>query len=1796
LADCIPLEPMDGDTITCSGLDEGFSTDANNLTLTIESGATVDGTATRFTTILLVDGTDDFTGVITNLTNDGTVKGGGEAIGAGPDSIDLVNNGEITAVQGAIRIGRQFPDAGRATGGVTITNTNLIQGQAAIKVFGDLTNLGNSGMILGNTAVQAETATITNQAGGTISGQSTGLFIGSTLINAEGTLMLTNKEDGTIEGKTGVGVFTDGFATITNEGGTISGGLQGIRAEGVQITNTGDIVGGTGLSSIDTGSSTITNSQLIRGTTGTGVSQTFGDLTLGNTGTIEGLGFNAEGVLIDRGTGNITNGGTIKGTGFGIATNGGNVTIQNDAVGVIEGSRGLEVDGVLTLTNDGRVEGTSREGVFVTSAGSATIENHPLGIIRGARDGIEIDGDLTRLDNHGLVEGLNGAGVDVFGTAGTIENDGTITGTLDGIKLTTGALSLTNRGTLIGDADMNGTGAAIRASGFDDSVINTGLITGLVALRSGNDTVINGGTIDGSVFLGLGDDTFLVDLDGSTPPVVTGIIDGGEGTDRLGVATSLVKSATLTVAGGFEELAAKANGAGAELTLNPGAGAFGQTLTISGGGTIINNADFDVTGGPAIQFEPGTSDTTLRQNATLTTRGLGDAGVAMNNENTLEHGGDIVTKGEMAEGVRGGELNTITILENGTVRTEGLGATGIRVDGANDITINSLGRIVTQGEMAEGVRGGELNTITILENGTVRTEGLGATGIRVDGANDITINGLGRVDTLGPQSPGIELSGTGNRIMNAGTVASAQGPGIEVTTLSTAGLNTIRNENGGTIIGGNGVAIQGNPLADTREMVTNFEGGILTGDIQLGGGNDTVINGGTISGDVFLGFGDDTFLVDLDGNTPPVVTGNIDGGEGTDRFGVSTSLVRSATLTVRDGFEELAAEANGAGAELTLNLGAEALDQTLTISGGGTIVNNADFDVTGGSAIQFDPATPTALENHGTLIARDPLLPAVRMASNQFLFNPGRIETTGGPGVEADSSNVIEIGDFIDGGGLISTSGTAADGIVVIDKNEISILGGAMVVTQGKDALGISLEGNLNDLEVKRGAIDSGILQTSGDFAHGIAVFGNENQVNADGVLQTSGADAVGILVAGNMNAIGVSRGPENIPGVPPPGPNERLATSGVRAHGVEVQGDGNTIIVFGNRALTTSGASAHGITIHGTDNTVQLPFTFTGDFDATTIETAGAGSAGIAVHATGNTIFIENGGINAQQAPAIAVSLTEPPDARSTKISIETNGQIRGGNGVAIQGDLNAASIEEVVLGTDARRPTVVGIIELFSGDDRVSVGGVGGQVDGDVLMGMGNDTVSVGGDFGTLNFEVSGTVDGGEGLDELIISTKDPGANRIEVTIGGLSGFETRKAEAFGINDEIILNGKGSALGQGFFLQGNGLIRNNADFAVTNESVFTLDGVGLILVNNANIQSNGVAIRFGSTGGGNVLTNNGMITGSGGLAIAADDSTSDFLNNFTGGAIFGSIDLGGGPDRVINSGLINGNVWLRSGADSFLSTTSGMLTGFADGGEGTDAITFTTVEADKEILGDRYVNFEILDKRGSKKLQLGGTLSVDTGTVSEGEFVLLPESVLDLDELTVKSGATLGGTGTVTGTVIGLASSTIGPGFSPGGPLTILGDLDITAGGKLLLEIASLLSFDSFALGGDLLLGGGDIIFDLLGDLDFSTFAEDFATPADFFFVLSDPTDPTSALLPWTDLSVFEGANFFVQGGGFAGLEPLLFADAGFSFSQSNLGMDGGMNGDPGGTEPVPEPATLLLFGSGVAGLIAWRWKTRR
>ena len=46
--------------------------------------------------------------------------------------------------------------------------------------------------------------------------------------------------------------------------------------------------------------------------------------------------------------------------------------------------------------------------------------------------------------------------------------------------------------------------------------------------------------------------------------------------------------------------------------------------------------------------------------------------------------------------------------------------------------------------------------------------------------------------------------------------------------------------------------------------------------------------------------------------------------------------------------------------------------------------------------------------------------------------------------------------------------------------------------------------------------------------------------------------------------------------------------------------------------------------------------------------------------------------------------------------------------------------------------------------------------------------------------------------------------------------------------------------------------------------------------------------------------------------------------------------------------------------------------------------------------------------------------------------------------------------------------------------------------------------------------------------------------------------------------------------------------------TYSTTGLAYDGSKGGNGGNGAPIPEPSTVLLFGTGLAGLAAWRWKT--
>ncbi|HSS86120.1 MAG TPA: autotransporter-associated beta strand repeat-containing protein, partial [Reyranella sp.] len=276
--------------------------------------------------------------------------------------------------------------------------------------------------------------------------------------------------------------------------------------------------------------------------------------------------------------------------GIDFQANGGGV-VNNHTGGLIEGARhGITGSQPLTVTNDvgGRIVGDAGSGINLDTAGTTTttVANH--GLITGHSngtgdgDGVDVDG-LVALTNDGTItatghtDGELAEALAIGG--GTIVNHGTI--------------DSSERAITVDDSNL---GNAFGPTTIDnDGVIHGGTAGAISITDTFADTITNKGTIDGSIALGGGDDT-LNDYAGST---FTAAIDGGDGVDTFhllgtgaGTLAHAVNFELLEVQGGtwtVSDTESFSSGitvaAGAALTIGDGG---------SLGGAVIDNGVFGI--------------------------------------------------------------------------------------------------------------------------------------------------------------------------------------------------------------------------------------------------------------------------------------------------------------------------------------------------------------------------------------------------------------------------------------------------------------------------------------------------------------------------------------------------------------------------------------------------------------------------------------------------------------------------------------------------------------------------------------------------------------------------------------------------------------------------------------------------------------------------------------------------------------------------------------------------------------------------------------------------------------------------------------------------------------------------------------------------------------------------------------------------------------------------------------------------------------------------------------------------
>lgn len=531
LAGSFTVPPASGQQ-TVSGSDTG----------SIAAGETLSGTPSAIQWNAAASTTP---GVV--ITNDGTISSTGRGIDTTSNvtgSFTLDNNSTVSSTDDAFRINGalangqvvvdnageikskngqalDFDKANSATAQITIDNSGTISsaGSDAIRLGGGTIEITNSGTIettsSGKRGIKFDTAssfdtlqsfTLTNEAGGTVTGTDDGIKISSTA------------------GSTAAPTITiDNAGTIRSTGdgqGIDLGDISSVNAT-ITITNrAGGVI-------------SAANNDGIKGTNG---------LTIDNYGTISSS--------YAAGTASTQNNSAVKVDGDDISKPI-TVTVNNYAGATISGAyHGVKASGAsdtLIVTNSGTIEG--RNGSGVNSNGTGTLTNS--GTITGTFDPAADFGD--------------GDGVD-FDQAGTIVNNGTIKGlgskgvkpgevkpsTSEGIAIgggsvtngtaanTSALISGANNGILVDDSNSGDAFAAM-------TVTNYGTIEGLDGygiryVNSGVDpskslTVINYGTISGTTFavqMGGGDDLFVT----AAGSQVAGIVDAEGGFDTLALRSA----------------------------------------------------------------------------------------------------------------------------------------------------------------------------------------------------------------------------------------------------------------------------------------------------------------------------------------------------------------------------------------------------------------------------------------------------------------------------------------------------------------------------------------------------------------------------------------------------------------------------------------------------------------------------------------------------------------------------------------------------------------------------------------------------------------------------------------------------------------------------------------------------------------------------------------------------------------------------------------------------------------------------------------------------------------------------------------------------------------------------------------------------------------------------------------------------------------------------------------------------------------------------------------------------------
>ncbi|EIV1575706.1 autotransporter-associated beta strand repeat-containing protein [Salmonella enterica] len=1505
-------------------------------------------------------------------------KDNGILINSGANNV--TNGGSITATGSSISYGIQYNSgtSGTITNTGTITTTGKGAGDASVYAHGGAVTINNSGTMDSSVfGVYVTTGhTLNNLAGGSITANTAVQLNGNnnTLANAGAILGDTN------------GVTISGSGNTLTSQGKITGGTNAILINSGSKNNTITLNTGTEISGsiTDDNNSASANNNLIldgEGTLGSSISglnsvTSSGDWTLsGATMNLSGTtnsalwvksgtlilngAMTAKGATVDSGTTlQIGNGGTLGAFNGDIVDNGTLTFNRSDAAAygsVISGSGNVvkQGGGELTLSNNNSYSGgtTIAEGTLTATAGGAlgsgNIDNRAyLKLDAASASDPFIVADLT---TH------SGATVEI-GAGSTLQAN-TLT-QQDGSTLTADLTATSGPAIRAKNVNLDGT-LNVASPASQEPIRSTDDLISLALIESDNaisgdfdDITINGNAMNPDAFITVVGQKNVNDTHYDLVETLTWYADRDNAAiDAHGTFNLADADDSFTVNTVLENVDANS-------------GWNGQSLTKTGAGTLILNAENTYTGGTLISDGTlvasnvealGTGDIT--DNAVLELNTGGDF------DNAISGSGQVVKSGDKTLTLSG--INSYT---GGTTISGGtLIASNVEALGTGDVTDNAVLELNTGGDFDNVISGsGQVvksgdKTLTLsgtntYRGGTTISGGtLVASNVNALGSGDVTDNATLEMNTGGDFANNI--GGTGSVVKSGDKTLTLSG------TNSYTGGTTI---SGGTLVATNVDALGTGNVTDnaTLELNTggtfdNAIGGtgsvVKSGDktLTLSGANSysgaTTISGGTlIAAHVnALGTGaiDNRASLLLDASGQFTVTDLTTESGGNTEIGAGSTL-QTTTLTQKSD------------STLTINLNSNTTDPVIHAASQVSLAGT--LDITGvGDVLDSDPASTDDLDTF-TLIASDKTiagdfekLTVAGMDADlaDFITVDGRIDDTGKQYelttaltwyADRDDAVTDAHGTFnltnADGSFAVNTvlenvdatldpaSATGWDGTSLIKQGAgtlilnaentytggTTISGGTLVATN-VDALG---SGDVTDDATLE-------LNTGGTFDNAISGSGQVVK-SGDDVLTLSGANSYsggtlisdGTLVASNVEALGTGDVTDN-------------ATLEMNTGGDFINNIGGTgrVEKSGDDALTLSGSNTYtgGTTIND------------GTLIATSVDALGSGdvtnNAVLELNTGGD--FINNIGGTGRVEKSGDETLTLSGANSYTGGTTISGGTLIASNVEALgTGDVTDNAVLELNTGGDFDNAiSGSGQVEK-SGDDVLTLSGAnsysGGTLISDGTLVATNVEALGSGDVtnnAVLELNTGGTFDNAISGSGQVVKSGDE-----TLTLSGSNTYTGGTT----INDGTLIATSVDALGSGDVTDNAVLELNTGgdfDNAISGSGQVVKSGDETLTLSGTNSYTDGTLISGGTLVATNLealgtgdVTNNATlelntggdftnnISGSGQVVKSGDETlTLSGANSYTGGTTISGGTLVASNVEALGSGDVTDNATLE-------------------------------------------------------------------------------------------------------------------------------------------------------------------------------------------------------------------------------------------------------------------------------------------